>query len=235
MTILYTLALLICLSAIGVVYRRTMARWVWESWPVQFVIKHIMPLRLSTGLPPLTERQFWAGIDVPQTGDIVVTYDKGKIGAFFTPKGKKPSSHVLWCKGRDEHGPILAEMKKKGYGEVGWFETCKHARRVYVLRAKMMTPEYAAFMVGNCNALAAMCPEYDDTFQLGNEKQKVPKATCAELPLILDTEGKYGIKPRRMWGTGYKYVAPKHMLETCDKAGACVIEFDSDDCKQGSV
>lgn len=228
--ILYTLALLICLAAMGVVYRRTIARWVFESWPIQFVIRHIMPLRLSTGLPPLTEEQFWAGIDVPRVADIVVTYDKGKVGAFFTPKGKKPSSHVLWCKGRHkDHGPLLAEMTRKGYGEVGWFEACKHARRVYVIRPKMVSPEYAAFMVGKCNALAAMYPEYDDTFQLGNEQQPVPKATCAELPLILDTEGKYGIKTHRMWGTGYKYVAPKHILETCEAGGACEIGFDSDD------
>jgi hypothetical protein len=218
--ILYTLALLFSLAAIGVVYRRAVARWVWESRLGRWCVTYIAPLPYWPTRNVLTKKQYRECYRVIEVGDEVHTLSRRTIGSLFTPG--EDVTHSSRCVGKTTAGAQIAEMTSENYGVVDLREVAKHSRAVIVTRPR--------FGDGGGQRAADKCLEaedadYDETFRIDNNRNKIPMLSCADLLEFSDVDKLTPVEPERISWLGYDVITPQGFFNAAKRHGAIV--FDS--------
>lgn len=204
MTTLKTLALLISLAAIGVVYRRDVKR---------LAVEYVAPFqwRPCWGIrSELVERACDAVI---KPGDILSSLSKPTVGCLFTPG---QWTHSAICVGFFYGTPMVAEMTGKGHDVVSLKEYMRHTREFIVTRGENVGGEYGFAMAAK--AMEFRHCHYDREFELGDHE-----LSCSELPEAADFDNRIIIEPSKIFG---QYVITPQ--DVADATNAEIV-FDSRD------
>jgi hypothetical protein len=208
--ILYTLALLIILAAIGVVYRRDVKR---------LAVEYVAPFQWRPCWGIRDDGIYEMCASRIRSGDILSSLSKPTIGCLFTPG---QWTHSAICVGTHHGVPLIAEMTGKGFGLVDLREYIRHSRQVIVTRGTTVDRLYGSDMAKR--AMAFWYCKYDREFELGDDE-----LSCSELPEAADFENRIIIEPSKIFG---QYVITPQ--DVADATNAEIV-FDSRTYQQGSV
>ena len=179
-------------------------------WLLQSIIPYI---RFTTYYPSLRGWKYQRGYNLLQPGDIILTVDRRKlttvlIGGEF--------SHAAQCVGKNVEWEI-SEMTHHDYTMSTFFDICKEADRVVILRCTDYDADYIQKVIERCKELRTA--KYDQTFSLG-----VDFLYCSELNYQSDVERRLQVNLEDLAGIGRPYISPTGLY----KAKNVQIVWDSD-------
>lgn len=179
-----------------------------------FVLKVLPYIRLSLYYTSIRGWQYRRGYQLLQDGDIFLSYDKKKLSTFIIPG---QFSHAGLCVGKGEQWEI-SEMTQKDYTKSTFFDVCKEADRVVIIRCKDFDPEYIKHtLIPACKNLSDA--KYDAAFELG-----VQALYCSELVYQADVEKRLKVDLSDLAGLGRPYLSPDGLF----KAKNCELIWDSE-------
>lgn len=169
------------------------------SW---LLIKIIPFIRFTTYYPSIRGATYHRGYEFLYPGDIILTRDDKKlttalIGGEF--------SHAALCVGygnRMKPGYEVAEMTHHGYTRSFFFDICKEADRVCIIRCVNWDKDYKKKVIENC--LNCEDAKYDTEFSLSNIKAFY----CSELIWHCDSEKRLQVDLSDLAGLGREYLSP---------------------------
>lgn len=192
--------------------------WLMNTKAYNFLVEKVIPyIRFTTYYTDFKGWQFRPGYAILQPGDIILTVDKKKattkfIGGEF--------AHACWCRSKGLPGEWeVSEMTHHNFTESDFFDICKEADRVVILRCPSFDMKYI-------NAMR----DYDFQFHLkrvGYDRQfdwASAKLSCSEHVAKLDPENRMGVDFSDVLGIGRPYVSPTGLY----KASNLKIVWDSD-------
>jgi hypothetical protein len=153
-----------------------------------------------------------------QPGDIILTKDKKKlttllIGGEFT--------HAAVCVGKygtDQYPSFeVAEMTHHHFQTSHFFDLCKEADTVVIMRCPQWTDEYKQQFIEKC--LSFKNAKYDVEFNLGIEQ-----LYCSELVYQSDFKHTLDLNLEDIAGLGTKYISPTGLY----KSPSLVLIWNSD-------
>lgn len=144
--------------------------------------------------------QYALGYSKLRPGDIILSVDKKKLTSLLVPG---TFTHASFCVYK---GPSLAffevaEMTHNNFTESYFFDICKEADRVVILRCTDFDREYTKKVVEKCLSLSAS--QYDVEFNLGIEA-----LYCSELIYQSDFERRLDLNLDDIHSLGTKYISP---------------------------
>lgn len=181
------------------------------------LIKIIPYIRFTTYYTSLRGRQYTLGFSLLQRGDIILTTDKRKlttllIGGEWT--------HASYCV--DQPDFEVAEMTHTNFTKSYFFDLCKEADRVMILRCRDFDPDYVDKMIARC--LSFQNASYDVLFEFG-----VKSLYCSELVYEADFERRLEVDLSDIAGLGTQYISPTGLRN----AKNVWVVFDSDEVTDG--
>lgn len=176
---------------------------VMRSHPYTLVLRYIIPYaRLSFYYTAIRGWQYQQGQKLLRPGDILLATDRWKLASMLIP-GK--FAHAALCVARGEPFEV-AEMTRNGFTKSTFFDICKEADRVVILRCRDWTEEYIPRVIACCRRFQNM--PYDVTFQMG-----AGGLYCATLVALSDPEHRLDIEYGNLLGTGRPYIHPGSIYE----------------------
>lgn len=181
------------------------------AWFLRAIIPYI---RFTTYYPKIRGSAYHAGYARLRAGDIILTVDRRKLTTLLIGG---EWAHAALCV-RDSGVPYeVAEMTHTDYTKSHFFDLCKEADRVMILRCTDFDETYVARVVSRC--LGFEGAKYDQQFTLG-----VEQLYCSELVYEADFERRLKIDLSDLAGLGRQYISPTGLRN----AKNCVVIFDSD-------
>jgi len=153
------------------------------------------------------------GYRLLQPGDIVLTNDAWKLTSFLIPG---VWTHAALCVTRDSEFEI-AEMTHTDFTRSTFFDLCKEATRVAILRCADWDAEYIPKVIQKCLSFGKV--KYDITFGQGPEA-----LYCSELIIESDVEHRLKASNEDIHGLGMPYISPNGIF----KSENIVVVWDSD-------
>jgi hypothetical protein len=153
------------------------------------------------------------GYKLLQPGDIILTNDAWKLTSFLIPG---QWTHAALCVTRDSEFEI-AEMTHTNFTRSTFFDLCKEATRVMILRCQEWDAEYIPKVIQKC--LSFSRAQYDIRFCQGPEA-----LYCSELIVESDFEHRLKASNEDILGLGMPYVSPTGI----SLADNVVVIWDSD-------
>lgn len=200
------------------IYRRFMMWLMGTRFYSGFVLKVLPFIRFSLYYTKIRGNQFNKGRLLLEDGDMILTIDKKKASTFIIPG---VWSHVgLFLGDSTTHGYEVAEMTHHGYTHSFFFDLCKEADRLMIVRCKDFDAEYIRTVVAECKKYDGT--DYDTQFKLG-----VKALYCSELIYLSDIEKRLQVSLRDLAGLNRPYLSPDGLA----KAKNLEIIWDSDDEK----
>jgi hypothetical protein len=174
--------------------------WFMQSRLYSWLLLHVIPyVRFSMYYTKLRGKHYARGYWHLSRGHIILTKDNKKltsllIGGEFT--------HAALCVGKGPSYPFeIAEMTHTNFTRSWFFDICKEADRVVILRCKDWDPEYTDLVVSEC--LTMEDAKYDTAFELG-----VKALYCSELVYQADFKRKLKVNLEDLAGLGRQYISP---------------------------
>lgn len=169
------------------------------SWLVLRIIPYI---RFSTYYTSLRGWKYQRGYRLLRTGDILVAIDRRKlttllVGGQFT--------HAAQCVGLGDEWEI-SEMDHLGYVKSKFFDICKEADRVVILRCTAYDADYIEKLVDRCKTFVRL--PYNVTFDLG-----IKSLYCSELIYQSDFERRLQVSLEDLEGLGRPYISPTGLYQ----------------------
>lgn len=169
----------------------------WYSWLVMNVVPYV---RFSTYYTKLKGYHYKRGYAVLKKGDILLTIDEKKLTTVLIP-GEFSHAALVVDKGAEVEWEV-SEMTRTDYTKSTFFDICKEADRVVILRCKDWTQEYITDKVIPA-AKALQDAKYDVQFKLG-----VQALYCSELIYEADVDKKLKLDLSDLAGIGRPYISP---------------------------
>lgn len=182
-----------------------------------WLLKRVIPyVRFTTYYTSMRGWKYRRGYKLLQTGDILLALDRKKLTTLLIPG---EFSHAALCinKGSDFE---VAEMTHQDFTRSTFFDICKEADRVVLLRCPAWDEDYLKTVIGNCLTFADC--HYDYLFTLG-----VKSLYCSELVYQSDIENRIGARLDDLAGLGRPYISPTGLYKTMER-GSTILIWDSD-------
>lgn len=199
------------ISFIWPIIRKYLILFLMDTAPYRWFIQKVVPkIRFSLGYTKLEGVEFKEGYSRLRKGDIILSVDYSK-GTTSIIGGEW--AHASLCVARDEVGPEIVEMVADGYKEVTFFDICKEADRVAIIRCDDFDPEYIENVLIP-KALSFSGTPYDIKFQF---ESGLKALYCSELVYEADVEKRLDVNLEDLMGLGRKYLSPTGLW----KSGNC--------------
>lgn len=170
------------------------------------LIKVIPFIRFSLYYTKLKGFQYIDGYKYLSPGDILLTVDYKKLTHYLIPG---EFSHAALCVGiGNEIDPKfeIAEMTHENYTKSFFFDLCKEADRVVILRCNDWDNDYKKLVIQKC--LSFENAVYDLEFDLG-----VKALYCSELVYQSDIEHRLQVDLTDLEGLGRPYISPTGLYQ----------------------
>ena len=194
----------------------TLRKWLLKLYQqpwYEYFILNIMPyIRFTVYYTSFRGWKYHRGYKILQPGDIILTNDKWKLTSILIPG---PWSHAALCIGKDGEVEV-AEMTHKHFTKSTFFDLCKEATRVAILRCNDWTLDYIPKVIDRC--LDFQDVKYDIKFEYG-----VESLYCSELIVASDPEHRLKYNSEDVLGIGMKYISPTGL----SKSPNCTMVWDS--------
>jgi hypothetical protein len=214
------------------IVRSRVLLWIMSTHLYRLLLKHIIPkIRFSMLLPSLRGYKYKRGYRNLKPGDILVTNDKAKLTSFLIP-GEFAHAALCVAKGASEEFEV-AEMTHHDYTHSTFFDLCKEADRVVIIRCADWDKEYTAKVIKKCISYDGV--KYDSLFTYG-----VTALYCSELVTMSDFEDRLKVSFDDLVGMGKLYISPTGLYRgalpnkrglASNKSKNCYVVWDSDNEK----
>ena len=164
---------------------------------------HVVPfIRFTTYYASIRGWKYQRGYSLLKPGDIILTTDKKKlttllIGGIFT--------HAALCVSKNSEWEI-SEMTHTNYTKSCFYDLCKEADRVMILRCLDWDSEYTKKVIEKCRTF--IDAKYDTAFDLG-----IQALYCSELVYQSDFERRLKASLDDLAGIGRPYISPTDIYE----------------------
>lgn len=179
-----------------------------------WVLLKILPyIRFTTYYTSFRGWKYMRGYKLLQPGDILVAVDEKKLTHLLIPG---TFCHAIQCvdKGSEYE---CAEMTAHNFTHSTFFDICKEADRVVILRCRDYDAAYIQKVIAACNSHADA--KYNVDFQFG-----IPALYCSELVYVSDVEHRLQVNLEDLADLGRPYISPDGLY----KAKNVDIVWDSD-------
>ena len=166
---------------------------------------------MDHGLPG---NKFIEGYKFLQPGDMIQTSEKGRAVSFLI---KGDFDHAAFCVGKNSTWEI-SEMVGSGYHKSNFYEICRNADRVRIIRCVDWDRNYVKRMIDRCKSFEGS--KYDTAFSFG-----IKDLYCSEMIYHSDMEKRLKVSLEDIAGLGRKYISPDGL----GKARNIKIIWDSKD------
>ncbi len=194
--------------------------WFMNTGAYSWLLKHVIPyIRFTTYYTSLRGAKYKAGYAKLRPGHILVTLDKKKLTSMLIPGG---FAHAALClnktTGHLADSYEIAEMTHTDYTKSYFFDICKEADRVVILKCTAWDAEYTKRVVAKCRTFEDAI--YDVQFAFG-----VKALYCSELIYQADFEKRLQVNLEDLAGLGREYISPTGLFN----AKNVKVVWDSDD------
>jgi len=172
--------------------------WLMDTDFYNYLLKNVIPyVRFSLYYTTLRGWKYHQGYKLLKEGDIVLTQDKKKlttvlIGGEF--------AHASLCVSKDGEFEI-AEMTHTDYTKSCFFDLCKEADKVTIIRCNDWDEAYIEKVIAKCKTFEDAT--YDNKFQFG-----VKSLYCSELVYQSDFEKRLKVSLDDIASIGRQYISP---------------------------
>jgi len=179
-------------------YRTTILNIMQSDW-YYWLLMHVVPyIRFSMYYTSLRGWRYMRGYAKLENGDILCVVDKKKLTSFLIPG---TFSHAALVVNKFAEWEI-SEMTHKNYTKSTFFDICKEADRVVILRCRAWDKEYITnTVIPNCKKMEGAL--YDISFELG-----VKMLYCSEMVYLSDSEKRLDLDLSDLIGIGRPYISP---------------------------
>jgi len=182
-----------------IICRRMLRTKLWE-----LLLVHVMPfLRLNPYYTSIRGWKYTRGYRLLRPGDIILSKDRWKLLSFLVP-GDFPHATLCIAKGPDEEFEV-AEMTHLHYTKSTFFDICKEADRVVILRCRDWDDAYIRTVIHTCMSFENA--KYDPTFSADTDT-----LYCSQLVIASDPEKRLKVKPFKLPGAGTECYSPTCIL-----------------------
>lgn len=195
-------------------YKRILFRYMqtrFHFWLLKYFIPYI---RFTTYYTSLRGWKYFRGYQKLQPGHIILSVDKNK-GTTLLIGGEFP--HASLCVDKNSEWEV-SEMTHLDYTKSTFFDICKEADRVVILRCTDWDEVYIEEVIKRCKSFQNAV--YDVEFKLG-----VMALYCSELVYQSDYEHRLQVSLEDIAGIGREYISPTGIY----KALNVEVVWDSDD------
>jgi hypothetical protein len=180
----------------------------------EYIMLNVIPyIRFSVYYTSIRGIQYHKGYELLRNGDIILTNDKWKLTSFLIPGEWTHAALCVSKNGRFE----VAEMTHTNFTESTFFDICKEATRVLILRCRDWDERYISEVIQKCKSFKNA--KYDVRFEHGTRA-----LYCSELVISSDFEKRLQASDEDVVGLGMKYVSPTGI----SKAKNVEVIWDSD-------
>ena len=191
-----------------------------------WLLLHVIPyIRFTTYYTSLRGWKYQRGYKLLQPGDILLTLDRKKLTTLLIPG---EFSHAAVCVDKGSEWEI-SEMTHTDYTKSCFFDICKEADRVVILRCKDFDSEYRENFIAACKSFDNA--RYDLRFDMALQQKGFSCAVlaCSELPYQSDFEHRCRVDSTDTVGLGMPYVSPNDWWEaTKINSPNMFVAWDSD-------
>lgn len=198
----------------------------------RWTLINVIPfIRFTTYYPDMRGKAYHRGYRLLKPGDVILTIDKRKLTTKLIPG---EFAHAAFCVRKDEF-PFkeatyeIAEMTHKGFTKSHFFDLCKEADRVVIIRFEGINgsrfpadrdQDYIEQMIAKVFKMEGA--QYDVTFMMGPEF-----LYCSELIYLADIENRIDCSLEDLAGLGRPYISPDGLY----KAKNRITVWDSENDK----
>ena len=190
-----------------------LVNWLMKTKFYNYALMHIIPyIRFTMYYPSINGKKYNKLYAELQPGDVLLTIDKKKLTTMLIPG---EFSHAAMCvsKGTDWE---ISEMTHNNYDKTTFFDVCRMADRVVVLRPQL-GKDIVDEAIETCRSFDGV--EYDNTFSLG-----VEALYCSELVYESYKDNSIEVNIDDLMGLGKPYISPSGLY----KAKKLKVVIDSD-------
>ena len=163
-----------------------------------YMLKNVIPyIRFTTYYTSFRGWMYHLGYKLLKEGDIILTQDKKKLTTYAIGG---EFAHAAQCVSKDGEFEV-AEMTHKDYTKSCFFDLCKEADRVVIIRCRDWDKEYTQKVIEEC--LKHEDAVYDNKFKFG-----VGALYCSELIYLSDIEKRLDVSLEDLAGIGRPYISP---------------------------
>lgn len=172
--------------------------WLMETKIYNYMLLHVVPfIRFTMYYTSFKGWKYHQGYKLLQPGDILLTQDKKKLTTIIIGG---EYSHAALCVSKDGVFEV-AEMTHTHYTKSCFFDICKEADKVAILRCVDWDEEYKKKVIETCLSFSDAI--YDNRFQFG-----VKTLYCSELVYLADFEKRLDVSLEDLAGIGRPYISP---------------------------
>ena len=194
--------------------KKRMILMLMQSRLYSWLLLHVIPyIRFTCYYASLRGWQYMRGYRFLLPGDILLTMDRKKLTTLLIPG---EFSHAALCVDKGTEWEI-SEMTHTNYTRSCFFDLCKEADRVMILRCEEFDSEYRQNVIRACKSFENAV--YDVRFDLG-----VTALYCSELVYQSDYEHRLKISLADLVGLDRPYISPTGLA----RAKNCRVVWDSD-------
>lgn len=192
--------------------------WLMQTSFYSWLLLRIVPfIRVSTYYTSMRGWKYRRGYRLLQTGDILLAVDRKKlttmlIGGEFT--------HAALCVSCGSEWEV-SEMEHLGYVKSTFFDICKEADRVVILRCTDFDDAYIAKLVDKCKSFDGY--GYDVEF---NMNSGIPVLYCSGMVYESDFEHRLQVSLEDLAGIGRPYISPTGIFHA--KNGKVIWDSDTE-------
>jgi hypothetical protein len=186
---------------------RKLILWLMTTRLYRWLMAHaIWRIRFSNWYSLMNGKQFNVAYALLRPGDILLSTDKSKLTSFLV---KGPWTHAALCVGKWPNHPYeVAEMVHGGFKKSMFFDFCKEADHIAILRCSKWSKDYLQHIV-LANVKEFEGKPYDELFQFG-----VEALYCSELIYQADELHICKVDISDFAGLGKQYVSPLAYYES---------------------
>jgi len=160
--------------------------------------------------------KYQRGYKLLQPGDILLTADKKKLTTLLIPG---EFTHAALCVDKGVEFEVT-EMTHTDYTKSTFFDLCKEADRVVILRCKDWDAEYTKKVIEKCKSF--IDAKYDVDFELG-----INSLYCSELVYQSDFERRLQCDLEDLVGLGRPYISPTGIWKVYSEGKNAMLIWDS--------
>jgi len=191
--------------------------WLMQTKFYYWLLIEVIPyIRFTTYYTSFRGYQYHAGYALLQPGDIILTRDNKKLTTVLIPG---EMTHAAMCVSKDGKWEI-SEMTHENYVKNCFFDLCKEADRVVIMRCTDFDPDYTQKVIEKCKSFVGA--QYNIEFEFG-----IKALYCSELDYQSDFERRWNVSLEDLAGLGRPYISPTGFLH----ARNGLIVYDSDNYK----
>ena len=184
-------------------YKKSML-WLMQTNFYWEIIMRIIPfVRFSTYYTSFRGWKYQRGYLKLKKGDIVLSKDRKKLTTLLIPG---EMTHAALCVDNRDMEWEISEMTHTDYTKSHFFDMCKEADKIIILRCRDWDKEYIDnVLIPTC--ISYQDAKYDVTFDLG-----VKCLYCSELVYQSDIERRLKCSLEDLEGLGRPYISPTGLL-----------------------